>query len=112
MNQLNLFDNPAKERKPPRARATDPETSHEAAKNAEESGVIGAQAQACLDFVYAYPGRTSAELGVIAQDSLGERARHIFGRRLPELERAGQVEKGERRRCRAHGTYAVTWVPK
>ena len=118
MNQLGLFNDGYR---PPtrRARNTDPETSHEAATNAEVTGLITRQARECLKYLIKFPGRTSAELGVLAKDGagglppLGDRARHIFGRRLPELAKleVGLAERGERRKCTAHGTNAVTWWP-
>jgi hypothetical protein len=100
MPQLNLFD------AAPKARATDPVTSHEAAEQAERSGLIGKQQAEVLELVRSHSGCTSAELGELLG---GHGARFIVARRLPELERLGKVRRGEKRTCRAHGTAAVTW---
>jgi hypothetical protein len=88
----------------PRARATDPETSHEAADAIKVSGRLASQQGIVLKAVRAFPGLTSAELAMhCALD------RYSVARRLPELEAARQVRKGERRVFR--GRPGVTWLP-
>lgn len=88
----------------PLSRASDPGTSRQAA--------IGATRRAETDrakllaAVREMPGRTSAEYA--AQVGID---RHAAARRLPEMLDAGQVVKGEARRCEARGTLATTWWP-
>jgi hypothetical protein len=100
MVQLHLFDGQ------PKARSTDPETSHDAAEQVVKSGLVGRQQAEVLALVRAHQGCTSAELGELL---VGQGARFIVARRLPELERLGKVRRGDKRICRAHGTMAVTW---
>lgn len=89
------------------ARRTDPATSHEAARLVEASGRAAAQRTACLDEVRRRPGQTAAE---VAQ-ALGLE-RHAPSRRLPELERAGLVRRGQvKKQCTVMGTAAMTWWP-
>lgn len=93
----------------PIARATDPITSHEAGAAITASGVRGTQQQAVLAAVQAQPGRTSAELA--ASSTLN---RYTVARRLPELERLGEVIRGAVRECtasRLRAGRAVTWWP-
>lgn len=72
--------------KPARARRCDPVSSHQAADEAERSGLIASQAEQTLAAVRAHPGRTSRE---IAERSGLDR--HMVARRLPELEVTGKV---------------------
>jgi hypothetical protein len=87
----------------PRARNTDPTTSHEAADAIKASGDLGRQQQAVLAAVRRWPGLTSLELG--ARMSLD---RWAVARRLPELEGI-HVRKGEPRVV--NGRRHVTWWP-
>lgn len=91
---------------PPRARArrTDPSTSHEAAQAALSSGLIGQQAQAVLHAVQRWPGLTSLELGARMEID-----RWAVARRLPELEAAHRVRRGEARQV--NGRRHLTWWP-
>ena len=75
----------------PRARRTDPDSSHEAADRAERSGAIRKQIIQVLDLVKAFPGLTSKQLAVV-----GHIDRYIPARRLVELERMGLVFRGNR----------------
>lgn len=85
--QLSLDEWPYGTR-PPRARRTDPDSSHVAADRAKRSGAIGAQATTTFIAVRAYPGLTSKQLaGVCPLD------RYQVARRLPELERRGLVRR-------------------
>ena len=88
-------------RRPPRARTTDPLSSHAAADRMEESGKMGRQLGDVLVLVRAFPGRTSKELG-----ELGVLDRYTVARRLPELGRLGLV--------RREGTPGeeIRWWPK
>jgi hypothetical protein len=70
----------------PRARTTDPETSHEAGDAIRASGELGRQQTAVLEAVRRWPGLTSLELG--ARMKLD---RWAIARRLPELETARKV---------------------
>lgn len=88
----------------PRARNTDPETSHEAAAAIAASGDLGRQQAVVLEAVKRWPGLTSLELA-----SRLRLDRYQVARRLPELERAGQVSKGPARRVGKRS--GVTWVP-
>ena len=86
------------------ARRTDPASSHQAASRAESSAVC--HRQICLDEVRRWPGQTSAEIAV----SVGL-DRYQTARRLPELAKAGFVERGPQGICSVAGTMAVTWYP-
>lgn len=88
----------------PRARRTDPSTSHEAAAAMLASGAIGRQAQDVLDAVRRWPGLTSLELGARMEID-----RWAVARRLPELEGAGHVRRGEARQV--NGRRHMTWWP-
>ena len=107
--QLTMFESfDEKERlATPLARRTDPPTSHAAAQSAVQSGLISRQCRECLEVVRMHPGLTSAELGDVS--NMGSKARWIFARRLPDLEKAGLVRKDEARVCTINGTKAVTW---
>ena len=89
----------------PRARSTDPETSHEAAEAIKASGALATHQGIVLKAVRAFPGLTSAELAIHCGLE-----RHEVARRLPELEVARQVRKGEPRAFR--GRKGVTWYPE
>lgn len=89
--QPDLFD-------APRARRTDPLSSHAAADKAERDGTIGRQAREALRLVREFPGRTSKELS-----RLSGMDRYALARRLPELERHGYVKRTE------EGAKEVQW---
>ena len=82
----------------PRARTTDPLSSHEAATAAEASGLIGRQCAAVLELVRRTPGMTSSELA--ARHRMD---RYVIARRLPDLERRGLVRRIE------YGARQVRW---
>lgn len=88
---------------PPRARATDPQTSHMAASDAIRSGRMAEQHATVLAAVRSQPGRTALE------HDRSHGWDRIAGRRLSELERYGLVRKGPVRRCEAGGRPSVTW---
>ncbi len=99
MQQSQLFDPSI-----PAARATDPQSSHEAAERVTRTGARQNQAEAVLEALKTYPGSTSRELA--------ERAgldRHLVARRLPDLEHANTARQGELRACCYAGRSAVTW---
>lgn len=88
----------------PIARRSDPESSKAAAREITESGLRVRQQTEVLRLVRAYPNRTSLEL---AQH--GSLDRYVIARRLPELEQAGLVKRGEMRRCSIGARPALTW---
>lgn len=95
-----------------RARRSDPETSHEAARQVEATGMAQAQAHRVFDAVVRWPERTSAELAMNMQTAWRiewPNIRYAVARRLPELLAAGLVERGEPRQCQATGRRAMTW---
>lgn len=89
----------------PRVRREHPMTSELAAR-AKVPHLREAQDRA-LGFVSDYPGRTAQELAKIA----GDNGSRTIGRRLPELERKGLIERGAARQCAITGRLATTWVP-
>lgn len=97
----------------PRARETDPNTSHEAGEEVRSSGRLGRQQRDVLEAVNRWPECTSAEL---AQHMAALRGCHLselrwmVARRLPELE-PHKVAKGEARPCSVTRRRAHTWRP-
>lgn len=91
----------------PAARASDPETSHKAAREITAAGVRQAQQQRALAAVRAFPHRTSQEIAEAAHLD-----RYELARRLPELRTAGLVENPRTKRCSVTGKTALTWAPK
>ena len=87
-----------------RSRNTDPETSYQAAAEAEGSGRAKGQRTLCLGVVRANPGLTAAE---IAKEARLER--HVPSRRLPELRDVGYVHNGESRICPVTNRNSMTW---
>jgi len=104
VEQPTLFDNPPTATA--KARKSDPVTSALAAERVEANGTAEDQRSRVLRFVQEHPGSTSAE---IAKGL--EMNRHQPARRLPELAKTEQIERGERRPCLVAGTLAVTWWP-
>ena len=90
---------------PAAARASDPITSHEAAKEMTLSGKRMAQVDEVDQLVGEYPGYTSLELSALTT----KLDRYQVARRLSDLEHLGRVKKGARRVCRVGGRNAVTW---
>ncbi len=98
MTQMGLtFD-------PPRARRSDPVTSHLAAQEMYETGAADRQAQSVLGMVQTRGGMTSAELAAHFHAD-----RYMVARRLPELEARGLIRRGNPTRCRISGRQAMTW---
>ena len=89
----------------PLARATDPDTSHEAAEWIMQR--LGGLHKWAYKIVSKYPGGTSSEMSVAA----GEVTNHRLSRRLGELEKMGLVVRGDARVCRVTGRKAATWRP-
>lgn len=86
------------------ARSTDPVTSHEAAEEHVESGRNNSQRRIVLEILQIIDGSTSDELAQAMKIS-----RYIPARRLPELERASLVKRGEPRKSSVTGRRGVTW---
>ncbi len=97
---VNLFDFADT----PIARATDLETSHEAAANVTKSGSKAAHMALMLAATVANPGSTSGELAVIAGLE-----RHEASRRLSDLHNAAKVFRDEKRTCEQMGTMQMRW---
>jgi hypothetical protein len=89
----------------PRARNTDPETSHLAAAALKASGNLGFQQQQVLEAVRKYPGKTAVELSAITGFD-----RYLVSRRLPELVPV-YVRRGQPRACTVNGRPQGTWHP-
>ncbi|WP_267086454.1 winged helix-turn-helix domain-containing protein [Xanthomonas sacchari] len=88
------------------ARTTDPLTSWNAAEHVVRSGKAALQQGIAAEAVKANPGHTSAELARYCTLD-----RYQLARRLPELEEAGRVRRGNSRKCLATGHGATTWWP-
>jgi len=88
----------------PIAREKDPESSHLAAAEVTETGTREGQLRAVLDAVRSHPGKTSRELTRYCRLD-----RYAIARRLPELEAAGAVARGEMRTCTVGNREAITW---
>ena len=86
------------------ARNTDPISSHLAAADVEKSGKADAQRVQCLEAVRRYAGQTARELS--KKTGLD---RYMLNRRLPELAKAGKVQRGDIRPCGAGGRPSLTW---
>lgn len=93
------------------ARRHDPETSHLAAAEITQSGKRATQQEIVRNIVRAAPGLTSAEVSGHARHFGPLIDRYSAARRLPELEAAGFVRNGEKRRCKVTGRLALTWWP-
>lgn len=87
--QLQLDVWPPRAR-PPRARRSDPESSHRAADRIEASGKVGEQTMRLLRALAKWPGRTTKQLAQLCDPSGSVAARDLryaFARRAPELTR-------------------------
>lgn len=99
----------------PRARTTDPETSHVAAERIRETGQLRESQRVVLDAVTRWPGRTAVELGQLLDGvECRKRARSATwwrfecSRRLPELVPV-HVRRGKPRVCSVNGNPQTTW---
>ncbi len=88
----------------PLSRSMDPVGSFQAAERTHKTGIGGRKRLAMYHALRQHPGSTSAELGRAMDVD-----RHDVARRLPELERAGWVVRGRRRRCKVCAVECVTW---
>lgn len=101
MNQQSLFEEALST---PIARASDPRTSHLAAREVTESGRRESQLEKVLELVRLYPLSTSAELA-----KFGKMDRYVTARRLPELWEGKLICQRSARQCTVSGRKAVTW---
>jgi hypothetical protein len=89
----------------PLARATDPETSKQAARR------IAPQLQGLHETVERYvresPGMTCSELS----EKYRQRDPRTIGRRMAEIEAKGFIRRGEARKCTITKMQAATWWP-
>ena len=98
----------------PRARNSDPPTSHLAAERIKSD--LGRQQSIVLAYVRQHPGSTSAELArFMAENRDNDRGlwpkwRPMFGRRLRELVPI-HVREGKARFCDVTGEACLTWQP-
>lgn len=112
MTQRSLFDNPERVHLPdagvevvkPRARKSDPETSHAAAAQVIKSGTHEKHYKAIIDALWSEDGRTSDEIAKAAGLD-----RVAAARRMKELETAGKIWRGSPRKSRLSGRIGVTW---
>ncbi len=88
-------------------RNSDPNTSRLAAEEITRSGGADLLREAVLAAVKENPGCTSREFGVSSE----EVSHDNFHKRLPELEKAGEVHRGDARKCRITNRQATTWYP-
>ena len=86
----------------PRARKTDPESSHIAAKVYDD--IFNIQQEQVFEALSKHPDVTSHELA--KSENLD---RYIVARRLPELRSQGRVTNGSIRKCNVTGNKAMTW---
>ncbi|MFL4510817.1 winged helix-turn-helix domain-containing protein [Stenotrophomonas maltophilia] len=86
------------------ARSTDPSTSHEAARHVVDSGLQADQQRVAMLALKQGSGLTSNELA--QRTGL---CRYMLARRLPELEEAGLVWRGQKRECKVSRRSACTW---
>ncbi|MFI4861753.1 MAG: hypothetical protein ACIAXF_13865 [Phycisphaerales bacterium JB063] len=89
------------------SRATDPETSREAAERHEASGRAFCNRERLLAEVCAGPGRTAAELA----NWLKGIDQIEVSRRLPELRELGLIESRDPRKCSIKGSRMMTHWP-
>lgn len=88
----------------PAARATDPETSHQAAEHMNETGKRRSQQYATLALVKEFPSSTSFELS-----RRGSLDRYQVARRMSELRTAELVEEIGSRVCKISRRHATIW---
>ncbi len=97
----------------PIARATDPESSHEAAAQHTASGARQRHAEIVLALVRRMPGSTFVELFSGATDEekviLGNEVEVM--RRLNDLGKSFAIKRGPSRECTVKHTKMTTWWP-
>ena len=100
----------------PRARTTDPETSHVAAARVKATGQLRESQLAVLEAVRRWPGRTPPELGELLAGMVirgiprdANWWRYEVSRRAPELVPVW-LRRGKPRVCRLKHTPQTTWL--
>jgi predicted transcriptional regulator len=88
----------------PLSRSMDPVGSFQAGARTHKTGVGSRKRLAVYHALRSNQGATSAELARTMDVD-----RHDVARRLPELERAGWIVRGRRRRCTVCAVECVTW---
>ncbi|WP_369968311.1 winged helix-turn-helix domain-containing protein [Stenotrophomonas rhizophila] len=88
------------------ARATDIDTSHDAAAHVVSSGLRSVQQDRAAGALKAHPGLTSMELAKATGHD-----RYMLARRLPELLEDGRAWRGPKKPCQVSGRSACTWWP-
>lgn len=112
MTQRSLFDNHERVQLPdagvevvkPRARKSDPPTSHAAAVLVEKTGTQARHHEAILEALAVRDGMTSEEIAAAAKID-----RVAAARRMKELEKAKKVWRGSPRKSASSGRLGVTW---
>lgn len=106
IRQESFWGRPMRAVETPAARATDPETSHDAAEHHTASGKRAQQQAMTVSAVRAFPGCTMQELA----EKTGI-DRYVLGRRISECETAGLVKRATKRMCAVTGRTAEPWWP-
>jgi len=88
------------------ARATDIDTSHDAAAHVVSSGLQAIQQERAAGALKVHPGMTSMELAKATGHD-----RYMLARRLPELLEDGRAWRGPKKPCQVSGRSACTWWP-
>lgn len=95
---------------PPAARLTDPLPSHLAEAKVTARGDRSRDMGLVAGVVAREPGLTYREIHSRLELQIAEAS--TIAKRLADLEKAGAVEKGPRRKCRVGGNPCTTWNPK
>jgi len=88
------------------ARATDIDTSYDAAVHVVSSGLQAIQQERAASALNVHPGMTSMELAKASGHD-----RYMLARRLPELLEDGRAWRGPKKPCQVSGRSACTWWP-
>lgn len=90
----------------PRARNTDPDTSHQAAAMMRDTGTAKKHGQIVYEQIIAGPGRTAGELAAFCPFDSAE-----VTRRIADLRESGLVESRDSRKCSVKGRKMQTHWP-
>lgn len=88
----------------PAARAKDPKSSKQAAREINATGLQGNQCRQVMQAIALWPGCTSRELSTRMSAD-----RHMVAKRAADLLEQGLVRQGVQRKCRESGRLALTW---